>query len=579
MSRRSWLGLLVVLSAGLTACSDSHAARTQVIVLVNAEPEVREATTTLHLTVRNDEHENVLDEELVPDWEVKLALAPKDGDASRTYLVTAEALDDHHTVVARARLASGYVEGEKRFVVLLLEAACLGMPCPRAGDTCHAGACVPSQVRPDQLGRTRDDAPDLGELLEGSGATDAGMNADGGGAAGSGSREDAGGASDAGGGTHDAGGGTHDAGGMLTDGPPIDCGAPDAPDHGSVSTSNGTTYGRAATHACDTGYALSGDAERTCQADGSWSGTTPACVDVDACADSPVCTADFPCQDLAAPSLDYTCRGQHADFRPSNSPSSFVTNDDGTVTDMRNGLVWQETADSGTYTWDAAQTFCDDLELGRRRDWRLPARAELESLVDFAHAQTEASIDPDVFPGTPLDWFWSSSTYVGDDANAWTVVFDHGNTFHTPKTRASHVRCVRGGADVTASSGAGGAPPGRYVIHSSGTVDDTRTQLTWERVPATASYVRSAAITHCTELELDGGGWRLPTISELLTLVDPTRTGPAIDTIAFPGNQSDIFWAATAHATIASEGWNVHFDEGWSISSDTGMALRARCVR
>ena len=59
-----------------------------------------------------------------------------------------------------------------------------------------------------------------------------------------------------------------------------DCGGLTDPMDGSVSAPT-TTYGATATYSCATGYGPSGSATRSCQADGSWSGTTPVCVIAD----------------------------------------------------------------------------------------------------------------------------------------------------------------------------------------------------------------------------------------------------------------------------------------------------------
>jgi hypothetical protein len=55
------------------------------------------------------------------------------------------------------------------------------------------------------------------------------------------------------------------------------CGALTAPANGAVSDPT-TTYGATATYSCDAGYAASGGVNRTCQADGTWSGTVAACT-------------------------------------------------------------------------------------------------------------------------------------------------------------------------------------------------------------------------------------------------------------------------------------------------------------
>ena len=56
-----------------------------------------------------------------------------------------------------------------------------------------------------------------------------------------------------------------------------DCGALVNPSLGTVTAAT-TTYGSTATYGCQTGYGPSGSSTRTCQGDGTWSGTQPTCV-------------------------------------------------------------------------------------------------------------------------------------------------------------------------------------------------------------------------------------------------------------------------------------------------------------
>ena len=56
----------------------------------------------------------------------------------------------------------------------------------------------------------------------------------------------------------------------------VDCGGLADPANGEVVTS-GTAFSSRATYSCNDGYNLVGDATRTCQASGSWSGTDPLC--------------------------------------------------------------------------------------------------------------------------------------------------------------------------------------------------------------------------------------------------------------------------------------------------------------
>jgi hypothetical protein len=54
------------------------------------------------------------------------------------------------------------------------------------------------------------------------------------------------------------------------------CASLAAPTNGSVSAPS-LTYGSTATYSCNTGYVISGASSRSCQADGTWSGAAPTC--------------------------------------------------------------------------------------------------------------------------------------------------------------------------------------------------------------------------------------------------------------------------------------------------------------
>ncbi|XP_060580368.1 sushi, von Willebrand factor type A, EGF and pentraxin domain-containing protein 1-like [Ruditapes philippinarum] len=56
----------------------------------------------------------------------------------------------------------------------------------------------------------------------------------------------------------------------------VDCGQPPSPGEGQVSYGSGTTYGRVATYTCNSGYDLIGQTSVTCQNNGSWS-NVPVC--------------------------------------------------------------------------------------------------------------------------------------------------------------------------------------------------------------------------------------------------------------------------------------------------------------
>ncbi len=57
----------------------------------------------------------------------------------------------------------------------------------------------------------------------------------------------------------------------------VDCGTLSDPGNGTVNAPT-TTFMYTATYNCNTGYNLTGDMTRTCQANGTWSGTDPTCT-------------------------------------------------------------------------------------------------------------------------------------------------------------------------------------------------------------------------------------------------------------------------------------------------------------
>jgi len=124
------------------------------------------------------------------------------------------------------------------------------------------------------------------------------------------------------------------------------------------------------------------------------------------------------------------------------------------------------------------------------------------------------------------------------------------------------------------------APAGRFVVDAKGeTVQDTMTKLTWQRVVVGDQYNWAGAKDFCGSLPLAGGGWRLPDVRELRSIVDRQQLNPAIDPTAFPDTPSGFFWSSTPVQGSSSNAWGVHFSYGYSYSHDVTYGNRVRCVR
>jgi hypothetical protein len=128
-----------------------------------------------------------------------------------------------------------------------------------------------------------------------------------------------------------------------------------------------------------------------------------------------------------------------------SAEAGYVDHHDGTVSDARTGLMWQQADDQndvGRRNWEEALAYCEALDLAKHHDWRLPNYRELASLVDYS--RYEPSINP-IF-SCRSDWYWSSSTYVYYPDCACFVNFVDGHVVAYTKTdNSNYIRCVRGG--------------------------------------------------------------------------------------------------------------------------------------
>ncbi|QQZ28570.1 DUF1566 domain-containing protein [Thiothrix subterranea] len=71
-------------------------------------------------------------------------------------------------------------------------------------------------------------------------------------------------------------------------------------------------------------------------------------------------------------------------------------------------------------------------------------------------------------------------------------------------------------------------------------------------------------------------GWRMPSVTELRSIADLSRSDPSIDTAYFPNTNSWWYWSGTPYAGYASYAWYVSFYsgvDGW-YDRDSGSAVR-----
>ncbi len=200
----------------------------------------------------------------------------------------------------------------------------------------------------------------------------------------------------------------------------------------------------------------------------------------------------FPISDSGQDNLHFV-DGDDSYYKDIPRKIKFVDNLDGTITDEVTGLVWMKctmgknagvdstsdcSGEHGEYSWGEAYNACENLHHGGRSDWKLPAYAELFSIIDFGKLGNDMrAIDENYFPnteyvdnynrpggdplidpdpnwsmfwtiltigfGADLKWYWTTSKW-GDQGSAHVINFDDGYTaFHGVASKDYHyVRCV-----------------------------------------------------------------------------------------------------------------------------------------
>jgi Protein of unknown function (DUF1566) len=254
-------------------------------------------------------------------------------------------------------------------------------------------------------------------------------------------------------------------------------------------------------------------------------------------------------------------------------PLGYTDRGDGSVADNVTGLLWEKAPmpdiacpgsnvdPPGTCTPAEAAAYC----ASKGDAWRLPTRRELMTLVDYDVTAPAPTIDAELFPGTSLQPYLTSSAYAADESQVWTVSFANGYTAGRATSAIGWVRCV--------SSKPTACPPAHYQTQADGSVLDAYTGLTWQQSQSVHLYTFSGVPAACTS------PWRLPSATELQTIVDDTQHDPAIDLKAFPATTSEGFWTAQAALGASDSAWFVSFSTGASGTTPTTALLRVRCVQ
>ena len=316
---------------------------------------------------------------------------------------------------------------------------------------------------------------------------------------------------------------------------------------------------------------------------------------------------------ISPPSEGESFYGQDAQY--STNEPDYISNSDGTVTDLNTGLMWQQGVDD-KMSWDEAVAGAYTCTIGGYTDWRLPTIKELYSLIHFSGTDPSGPSPANLIPFIDTEYFafeygdtlsgerlidaqyWSSTQYMGltmiGDSTTFGVNFADGRIKGYPNEEVgppgrkflmtSFVRYVRGNDYGT----------NQFVDNGNGTVTDLATGLMWQQSDDGTGRTWQEALEYAENLDLAGeSDWKLPDAHELQSIVDYTRSlqetnSPAIDPIFNCTQITDeggglnygFYWTGTTHANANSSnsGTNaayIAFGEalGWMMAPDSTYTL------
>jgi len=295
--------------------------------------------------------------------------------------------------------------------------------------------------------------------------------------------------------------------------------------------------------------------------------------------------------------------GQDASFAVGTPwpEARFEVRDD-EVIDQLTGLVWCRNASLAEFplTWQEALDYVAGMNREQRfgeRDWRLPNRRELRSLLSL---QTKLPALPERHPFINVfnGWYWTSTTAAISPAHAWYVALDGARMFYGGKDQSFMLWPVRGqglnviprtgqclcydvvgkvipctgtGQDGEWRSGAPWPEP-RFEMLESGILDHL-TRLLWRRSANLTSqpviWREALAAVDALNQNDARSDWRLPTINELEALVDCATHSPALPTNQPFIDVQDIYWSSTTSLFEPDWAWAMYLEKG-----ATGIGLK-----
>ncbi|MCP4232037.1 MAG: DUF1566 domain-containing protein [Aestuariibacter sp.] len=288
-----------------------------------------------------------------------------------------------------------------------------------------------------------------------------------------------------------------------------------------------------------------------------------------------------------------TCANAGEDGSYAGKQAAYTPGDTGdSVIDTVTGLIWTQTPDldgSGTINVDdklspdAAITYCSNLTLDGRSDWRLPTIKQQYSLMQFTGGDPSGYNGTDTSVLTPflddsvfgvgfgdtsaservIDGQYATttiytSTTMNGNPTMFGVNFVDGRIKGYPTSSDFYVLCVAGNTSYGEND---------FTDNGNSTISDAATGLMWQQADYHSTNWQDA-INYCESASTaTHNDWRLPNVKELHSLVDYGRSPDATASAAIDplftassftneGGYLDwgSYWSSTTHASYSGNG-------------------------
>ena len=224
-------------------------------------------------------------------------------------------------------------------------------------------------------------------------------------------------------------------------------------------------------------------------------------------------------------------------------------------------------------------TECDALDLGGYDDWRVPAAREAENLIAYgSNSALPGVFTGGVFARDYFVWTRTPSPGIADSTLMINEEVIRSSDNLIAAGRRSLNLCVRGASWLSFDY--------EFTLQDKGTdstADDTvvesRTGLIWDRRETTTRTWQDA-LAYCENLNHDGKtDWRLPSLNELLTLVDYEKASLPRVNPAFDGALASPYWTSATLGRDASRAFMLHFGTTRYEFARKTNSFNIRCAR